>query len=44
VFVLTHMADVVRNSDEPYIGSMLFAALVIILVFIIVLTVKDIRK
>lgn len=44
VFVLTHTADVVRNSDDPYSGAMLFVGLIIILVVSVVLTFKDRRK
>lgn len=44
MFVLTHTADVVRNSDEPYLGAMLLAALVIINVVIAVLVVREMHK
>lgn len=44
VFVLNHTADVVRGSNDPYLGAMLFAELIIILVVSVVLIFKDRRK
>ena len=44
MFVLTHTADVVRGSDDPYLGAMLFVALLLIMAAIVVLTVRDMHK
>ena len=44
VFVLTHTADVVRGSDDPFISAMLLITLVISLVLLVVLFVKEGNK
>ena len=44
MFVLTHTADVVRGSDDPFITAMLLIALVVSLVLLVVLLVKEGKK
>ena len=44
MFVLNHTADVVRGSDDPYLGAMLFVGLLITLVIVVVLFVKAMNK
>lgn len=44
MFVLTHTADVVRGSDDPFIGAMLFITLVVMMVLLVVLLVRERHK
>ena len=37
MFVLTHTADVVRGSDDPHIGAMLFILLIVLIVSVVLL-------
>lgn len=40
MFVLTHTADVVRGSDDPFISAMLLITAVVSLVLLVVVLVK----
>lgn len=44
MFVLTHTADVVRNSDDPFIGVVLLTTILIIMAVIAVVAVKNMHK
>ena len=44
VFVLTHTADVVRGSHDPFISAMLLITLVVSLVLLVVVLVKERKK
>ena len=44
MFVLTTTADAVRNSDDPFIGVMVVAALLIIMAVLAVVIVEDMHK
>ena len=44
MFVLTETQKAVQNSDDPYIGLLLAISLVGIIVFWIVLVIKDRRN
>ena len=44
MFVLTHTADVVRGSDDPFISAMLLITLVVSLVLLVVLLWKEGKK
>ena len=44
MFVLTTTAKAVSNSDDPYIGFMLFVTLIIIIAVSAVLIVNDMHK
>ena len=44
MFVLTHTADVVRGSNDPFISAMLLITLVVLLVLPVVLLVKERKK
>lgn len=44
MFVLTHTADVVRGSNNPFMGIMLLATLVVLLIWLAVVIVKDRKK
>lgn len=44
VFVLTHTADVVRGSDDPFVSAMLLITLVVSLVLLVVVLVKNGKK
>lgn len=44
MFVLTHTADVVRGSNNPFMGIMLLATLVASIVWRVVELVRDRKK